>query len=210
MQIELFKATLKQTQSTWQRYIASYCLLQLGFIIDVLGGSGFLLGHQAIELAGFKVVREAISLTYGVLFLVFVVSALFESRILRQCFDATGHEVLLEPPELKLWLVSPFSTFRIGPFRVFRIIFWLLFIFGFSTLLLFIDVHLVPPALLYPKVLRTPPLIDRGLFVAIGWFDLAVLLLCIPLGWQIFENLRAVASFIFKPADGMEKATGAA
>ena len=202
MQIELFKAALKQTQTTWQRYIAAYCLLQMGFVIDVLGGSSFLVKHQAVELAGFKVVREAISFAYGVLFLVFVVAALVESRILRRCFDTPDPKVsaaLQELPELQLWLVSPFSTFRLGRYRVLRGVFWLLFLFGFSTLVFFIAVHLLPPALLYPKVLRTPPLIDRRLFQAIGWFALAVLLLCIPLGWEIFKNLKAVSSAIFEP-----------
>lgn len=208
MQIELIKATLKQTQTTWQRYMAACCLLLLGFVIDLLGGASFLVRHQAIELAGFKVVREAISLTYGVLFLVFVVVAWLESGILRQSLatpDAKVSATLQELPELQLWLVSPFSTFRLAGCRVLRVVFGSLFLLGFVTLTLFGTIHLLPPAFLYPKGLRTPPLfVSPCVFKAVGRFVLAVLLPYIPLGQQIRKNLRAVSKAIFQPLQRAE------
>lgn len=75
MESKLFEAALERVAKTWKTYITAICILHLTLIIDALSGFSFLRGGEPIDLAGFKVVREALSATYGLLFSLFVVNA---------------------------------------------------------------------------------------------------------------------------------------
>jgi len=75
MESKLIEAALERVVKTWKTYITAICILLLTLIIDALSGFSFLRGGEPIDLAGFKVVREALSATYGILFSVFVVNA---------------------------------------------------------------------------------------------------------------------------------------
>ena len=83
MSSELFSDALKGTRATWKKYVTGLCILDLGVLIDWLSGRSFFSGKEPIELAGFKVVREALSASYGVLFVIFIITAFYQSCVLR-------------------------------------------------------------------------------------------------------------------------------
>ena len=188
VQIESFVAALNQTQKTWGRFFTALCILLLTLLVDAVSGFSFLSGETAIDLAGFKVVREALSVTYGLLFTLFVATAFVESRLLkRYCLvaQASDSKALRELCELELWIMSPFST---SP--LLRALFWILFIDGFLFLVLFSAIHLagwIPP---------DPKRMSLAIYRGIGALDATLLLVCIPLGGRLYKNLESVRSTV--------------
>ena len=182
--MSLFVAMLKQVQGTWQTYTAALSILVMTFVIDGLGGFKFLQGTQEIQLAGFRVVRESISVVFGLLFSVFVVVAFYQSESLRrlsQVLTAANTTALNDLPDLRLWLLSPFSSDLF-----LRSVFWLVFLSGYLWLAWFGFVHLLARGRWLPQHM------GLRLFRAIGVFDLALLAVCVVLGWQIVHNFEAV------------------
>jgi hypothetical protein len=182
--LKRFEAALERAGKTWKRYSTALCALLLAFIIDWLSGFRFLKEQQQIEVAGFKVVREALSATYGILFSVFIATVFLEScQLLVR--SATTDGALSDPPDaLDLWLLSPFSGSR-----ALRSIFWALFLYGFCLLAFFSIVHLMG---------HWPPNPGRnmsmGLYRGIGLFDLLLLIPCSYYGYRTYQNLQRVRS----------------
>ena len=180
----LFEAILKQIQGTWQKYTVALSILVMSFIIDGLSGFKFLHDTQEIQLAGFKVVRESISVAFGLLFSVFVVAAFYQSENLKrssQALTEANAEALRNMPGLQLWLSSPFS-----PSRFLRWVFWGVFVSGYLWLAWFSLVHL----LAYGQLASQPH--GPWLFRSIGVFDLALFCVCVKLGWLLYWNFEDV------------------
>lgn len=179
MKPDLFEAALLKTQKTWQTYVKALCALDLVLLIDRLGGSNFLNPGGQIDVAGFKVVREALSATYGILFAVFIVATFCESRLLKKFSETAVH--FPESAEVALWFLSPFSWSRWG--RGFRIV---LFINGYFWLAWFARIHITN---------KYPPLKDgmkHPLYVGIGYVDAIIFLVCVCLGVMIYLDIRCV------------------
>jgi len=188
MQTALFQEALKQTQKTWQRYSAAICILSLSFLIDGLSNFSFLKGHQPIEVGGFKVVREALSATYGILFFVFIVTAYLESQVLKQCSQTvadTGAASLPDLSQLDLWFVSPFSKST-----MLRRLFWGMLILGLLFLALFTVIH--HASLMLPD----PGRMSQAVYVSIGVGDLLLLVLCVRFCYWIYKNLQSVRGYL--------------
>jgi len=183
MNLELFNDALKDAKHTWGKYIAALCILHVGFLIDALGGFEFFCGKGELHLGDFKVVREALSGTYGVLFFVFIVAAAYQAKLLRMLCPATGdrpHDVADRFDKGHLWLLSPFS-----PFGGLRFVFWLLFAHGFFTLALFSMVHLAG--------WHAPPGADRAAtYRLVGFLDLGLFCASLFPGWSIYRDLYRV------------------
>jgi hypothetical protein len=177
MKSDLFEAALLKTQKTWKTYVKALCGLTLGFLIDWLGGLSFFKGRAEINLAGFKVVREALSLTYGLLFAAFIATAFYESRLLKTLSETAVR--LPESTELELWYLSPFCNSRWRRFG------WSYFFFvGYFLLAVFSFIHL--SACIPPTIMKM-----RWYFL-IGVVDGVILLACLWPGWRIYRNLRSV------------------
>jgi hypothetical protein len=183
MNSTLFEAALQRAVKTWKTYIVAICILHLTLIIDALSGFSFLSGKEAINLAGFKVVREALSATYGILFSVFIATAFLESRLLKAYASTTQVSTSKDLSVLALWLISPFSD---SP--LLRKVFWFLLIDGFLLLAQFSFFHL---ALVSPP---DPNRMSPAAYRAIGAFDLFLFLICAPFAYRIYQNLQHVRS----------------
>jgi hypothetical protein len=166
----------------------SICILHLTLLIDALSGFTFLRGKTPIDLAGLKVVREALSLTYGILFSVFVATVFLESRLLKARCSIGEVSATERRSALDLWLLSPFSESAL-----LRGIFWFLFIDGFLFLALFSFVHL---ALVFPP---DPARMSATVYVAIGGIDCLLLFVCAPFAYRTYQNLRHVRSMLSQP-----------
>jgi len=176
---DLFEAALLKTQKTWKTYVTALCALNLGFLIDALGGSHFFGAGGEINLAGFKVVREALSAAYGLLFLAFIATTFYESRLLKTLSQPAVH--FPESPELALWFLSPFSRSLAG--RVFR---KCLFVVGYFCLAVFSVIHITKTSAPQTDDIRAL------LYVPIGYADGLILCFCVYLGVKICQNLRFV------------------
>jgi len=181
MNSKLFEAALARAAKTWKTYVSAICVLYLTLLIDFLSGFSFLSGREPINLAGFKVVREALSLTYGILFALFVTSAWLESRVLRASSSGSDSSMPADSAALDLWFISPFSSAR-----PLRFLFWFLFVDGFLFLAQFSLIHL---ACLWPP---DPKRMSEGVYIMIGVIDLILLLICLPLAYRIYKNLQHV------------------
>lgn len=188
MESKLFEAALERVVKTWKTYITAICILHLTLIIDALSGFSFLRGGEPIDLAGFKVVREALSATYGILFSLFVVNAFLESRLLKSRSSATDLSTANGFSVLDLWFLSPFSDSQI-----LRKAFWFLFIVGYLLLAQLSFVHL-----LFSETLSDPTRMSPGIFAAIGAIDFILLVICIPFGYRIYQNFQHVRSMLHK------------
>jgi hypothetical protein len=174
---DLFDAALLKTQKTWKTYVTAICSLNIGFLIDWLGKFSFFKGEAEISVAGFKVVREALSLTYGLLFAVFIATALCESRLLKALSETATRRP--ESTELEFWYLSPFSRSR------WRRFLWAgFFVDGYVLLVVFSVIHITK--WIPPKTMETP------LYVGIGWFDAFIFFGCALFVWPIYQNLRSV------------------
>ena len=109
MNSNLFEAALARTAKTWKAYVSAICILYLTLLIDSLSGFSFLSGNEPISLGGFKVVREALSLTYGILFTLFILTAFLESRVLKRSSVSLAPSPS-GPSAPDLWFISPFSA----------------------------------------------------------------------------------------------------
>lgn len=181
MDAKLFEAALERAAKTWKTYIAAICILHLTLIIDALSGFSFLQGKDPIDLAGFKVAREALSVTYGILFSVFVATTFLESRLLKIRSSASNITKSNGLSVLDLWFLSPFSC---SP--LLRKAFWFLFIDGFLFLAQFSFVHI---ALISPP---NPARMSSGIYVVIGAVDLVLLIICVPFGYRTYQNFQHV------------------
>ena len=131
-------------------------------------------------------VRESISVAFGLLFVVFVVAAFYQSENLKRSSEAltpANSEALRNLPELQLWLLSPFS-----PSRLLRRTFWGLFLYGYFLLAQFSIIHLFA----YGKGLPDPKRMAPWIFRSIGALDLALFGVCVWWGWRLYQNLKAV------------------
>jgi hypothetical protein len=153
----------------------------------------------AIEVGGFKIVREALSATYGLLFTLFVFRAWLESRVAwKICKAETVVPISAVETKAVLWLVSPFSWFR-----ALRWVFWGLLADGFITLAVFSAIHIgnvrslpnwlklvesgiAPPGNSRPITL--PPWAYKG----IGYMDLVLLLVCLWPCVGLIQNLTRI------------------
>jgi len=154
-------------------------------MIDILSGLTFLRGENAIDLAGFKVVREALSATYGILFSVFVATVFLESRLLKDRSSFLDGSIYSGGSMLDLWFLSPFSDFLL-----LRKIFWLLFIDGFIFLAGFSIIHLT---------LTFPPDSARmgtPVYMLIGAVDAIFFIVCAPFAYRTYQNLQHVRSML--------------
>ena len=188
MESKLFEAALERVINTWKTYVTAICILHLTLIIDALSGFSFLRGEEPIDLAGFKVVREALSATYGILFSLFVVNAFLESRLLKTRSSATDLSTANGFPVLELWFLSPFSDSQI-----LRKAFWFLFIVGYLLLAQLSVVHL-----LFSERLSDPTRMSSEVFAAIGAIDFILLVICMPFGYRIYQNCQHVQSMLHK------------
>ena len=183
MNLELFNDALKDAKNTWGKFFAALCILDVGFLIDALGGFEFFHGKGELHLGDFKVVREALSGTYGVLFFVFIVTAAYQAKLLRMLCPATSdrpHDPVDRFDKGHLWLLSPLS-----PFGGLRFVFWLLFAHGFFTLALFSTVHLTG--------WQAPPGTDPATtYRLVGFLDLGLFLASLFPGWSICRELGRV------------------
>jgi len=180
MNSNLFEAAPARAAKTWKAYISALCILHLTLLIDSLSGFSFLSGNEPISLGGFKVVREALSLTYGILFTLFIVTAFLESGVLKRS------SVGLSPTPsgnsaVDLWFISPFSASRF-----LRGLFWFFLVDGFLFLAAFSLIHLDG---------RWPPNPDRmsaKIYTLIGRVDFILFVTCLPFAYLIYRNLRRV------------------
>ena len=179
---------MERVINTWKTYVTAICILHLTLIIDALSGFSFLRGEEPIDLAGFKVVREALSATYGILFSLFVVNAFLESRLLKTRSSATDLSTANGFPVLELWFLSPFSDSQI-----LRKAFWFLFIVGYLLLAQLSVVHL-----LFSERLSDPTRMSSEVFAAIGAIDFILLVICMPFGYRIYQNFQHVQSMLHK------------
>lgn len=138
MSSTLFEAAAERAVKTWKAYLAALCVLLLAFIIDWMSGSPFFVKGEPIGLANFKVVREALSATYGILFAVFVGAAYQESRLLKLSVKDAADSSVARPVAIDLWFISPFSSSR-----SLRVLFWFSFLYGFGLLGFFTVIHLI-------------------------------------------------------------------
>ena len=184
MQSKLFETALERAAKTWQTYTKALCTLHLAFIIDALGGNLFLQG-KSIDFAGFTVVRESLSATYGILFSLFVATTFIESRLLKTCISPNNPLMPDELPVLHLWFLSPFSDL---PFM--RKMFWFLFIDGFHVLALFSFAHL------FPHGVKPSLNIDLEIYGAIGVIDLILFIICVPFGYLTYRNFQSVRAML--------------
>ena len=163
------------------------CILHLTLLIDALSKFPFLRGEASIDLAGFKVVREALSATYGILFTLFVATAFLESKLLKTSISAADGAASKELPALDLWFLSPFSDTPL-----FRKLFWFLFIDGFLFLAQFSFVHL---ALIWPPA---PARMSPAIYRTIGAIDLLLFAICTPFAYWTYQNLQQVRSILYE------------
>src|SRR4051812_32290230 len=105
MSSTLFEAAAERAVKTWKAYLAALCVLLLAFIIDWMSGSPFFVKGEPIGLSNFKVVREALSATYGILFAVFVGAAWQESRLLRLSVKDAADSSVARPVAIDLWFI---------------------------------------------------------------------------------------------------------
>ena len=179
----LFEAAAERTAKTWKTYIVALCVLQLTLMIDIMSGFSFLGEGGKIDLAGFKIVREALSATYGILFGVFIGTAYFESGLLLRSAGNTSGSILARPAAIDLWFISPFSHSRF-----LRGLFWAALAYGFLLLVVFGLIHVAGWG---PPRSGTVPL---WAYRAIGVVDLAVLIVCLKYARRICRNLGKVRS----------------
>lgn len=185
MDSNLFDAALQLTATTWKAYTVAICILFVTLMIDMLSGFSFLKGKTPIDLAGFKIVREALSATYGLVFSSFVATVFLESRLLKSRSSATNLSTSNASSVLDLWFLSPFSASGL-----LRTVFWILFIYGFLLLAIFSCVHLariLPP---------DPNRMSSAKYVAIGAGDLVLLVICAPFGYWTYQNFQHVRSVL--------------
>jgi len=186
----LFEAAAERAGKTWKIYIVALCILQLTLVIDAMSGLSFLGKGGQIDLAGFKVVREALSATYGILFAVFIGAAYLESGLLLRSAGHTSGSILARPAALDLWFISPFSHSRF-----LRGLFWAALFNGFILLGVFAWVHVAGWG---PPRSGTVPF---WAYRAIGVVDLLVLIVCLEFARRIRRNLRKVRSKLGSSAD---------
>lgn len=179
----LFEAAAERAAKTWKIYIVALCILQLTLMIDAMSGLSFLWEGGQIDLAGFKVVREALSATYGILFAVFIGAAYLESGLLLRSAGDTSGSILARPAAIDLWFISPFSHSRF-----LRGLFWAALGYGFFLLGVFGWVHVAGCG---PPRSGTVPF---WAYRAIGWVDLLILVVCLKYAWRIRRNLGKVQS----------------
>lgn len=203
---DVFASALENMQSTWKAFALTLCTLHLLLIIDVLSGSQFMKEGGAIEIGDFKIVRETLSATYGLLFTFFVVKALLESRVVRELCIAEAEGSISEvDTKAVLWLVSPFSWSR-----GLRVVFWLLLADGFILLAAFSAIHLFDvrsfpflPEITEPvkgsSGAQLPIKMLKPAYVGIGVLDLLLLVFCLWRCRELVENLRFIRAK-FTPA----------
>jgi hypothetical protein len=150
-------------------------------MIDQMSGAEFLCQGKPIDLAGFKVVREALSAAYGILFAVFIGAAYLGSRVLRE--SAPGSSAMERPAVIALWFVSPFSKSLF-----LRFLFWGALVYGFVLLAIFSVIHL---AAIGPPRSNT---VSSLTYRAIGAGDLLVLIFSTSYAFKIYRNLEKVRS----------------
>jgi hypothetical protein len=177
----LFEAAAERAVKTWKAYLAGLCLLLLAFVIDWMSGSPFFTEGKPIELANFKVVREALSATYGILFAVFVGASYQESRLLLRCAKGSLDKSLARPAAIDLWFISPFSHSRF-----LRFLFWLSFAYGFGLLGIFSVIHLA--GCMQPHEGR----MSQWPYQAIGVADALVFIGCLLFARWTCRNLQEV------------------
>lgn len=187
MATDAFKPALERTIKTWQKYTVALCALTFAFVIDAVGGFEFFKKQTEINLAGFKVVREAFSLSYGIFFCLFTGLVFLESSVLEKRSTDGARSAEEIRPLLDGWIISPFSERKL-----LRALFWYLFGCGFITLAGLTLIHLA---------LWWPP--DRGrmswtVYRAIGVFDAATLFVSLWFGYRTYRNLRAVRATLPK------------
>lgn len=190
MSSERFEAALEQAAKTWKTYFAAICILHVTIMIDALSGFPFLTGETPIDLAGFEVVREALSATYGIVFALFVATVYLESDLLKarsSTAELSGSSWL---SVVDLWFLSPFSE---SP--LLRGAFWFLFVHGLFVLALFSFSHL---AVVLPP---DPGRMSEAMYVAIGAVDLILLILCIPFAYFTYQNFEYVRALLSKDDD---------
>lgn len=186
MNSNLFEAALARAAKTWKAYISAICILSITLLIDYLSGFSFLLGKEPINLGGFKVVREALSLTFGILFSLFIATAWLESRVLKRSAVALSPSTSSSGNSaLELWFISPFSASRF-----LRGVFWFFLVDGFLFLGTFSLIHLT--GTLPPDPRRMAP----WLYWAIGGIDCLVFAVCLPFAYFIFRNIQHVRSML--------------
>jgi hypothetical protein len=189
MSSTLFEAAAERAVKTWKAYLAALCVLLLAFIIDWMSGSPFFVKGEPIGLANFKVVREALSATYGILFAVFVGAACQESRLLRLSVKDAADSSVARPVAIDLWFISPFSYSR-----SLRVLFWVSFVYGFGLLAFFSVIHLLgcwPP----PEARMS-----HFAYRAIGAGDALVLAGCLRFALApIYRNLQEVRRKLVPP-----------
>jgi hypothetical protein len=188
MSSTLFEAAAERAVKTWKAYLAGLCLLLLAFVIDWMSGSPFF-KEGKIELGNFKVVREALSATYGILFAVFVGAACQESRLLRVSVKDAEDSSVARPVAIDLWFISPFSYSR-----SLRGLFWVSFSCGFGLLAFFSIIHLIG--------WKQPPAARMSHFVyrAIGAGDALVFAGCLRFALlPICRNLQEVRRKLVPP-----------
>ena len=187
MEQKQFEALIEATAKTWRAYAVAIGVLYLSMVVDVLSKAPFFLGYHPIELGGFKIVREALSATYGIVFSGFVATVCLESNLLRKRLCSIEVATLSRTPVLDLWFLSPFSDSRL-----LRAMFWLLFADGFVLLAIFSIIHI---ALILPP---DPARMSELTYRSIGAFDLLLLIVCVPFGYKTFGNLSCVQDFLLK------------
>lgn len=181
MSSERFEAALERAAKTWKAYFAAICILHVTVMIDALSGFPFLEGRTPIDLAGFEVVREALSATYGLVFSLFVATVYLESNLLKARSSAADLSSSCWLSVVDLWFLSPFSE---SP--LLRAVFWFLFVDGFLVLGLFSFAHLA--VVLPPDSGR----MSLATYVAIGVVDLILMIICIPFAYYTYRNFEHV------------------
>ncbi|HYJ06817.1 MAG TPA: hypothetical protein VEX43_16900 [Chthoniobacterales bacterium] len=188
MSSTLFDAAAERTGKTWKTYMVALCILQLTLMIDAMSGFSFLREGGEIDLAGFKIVREALSATYGILFAVFIGTAYFESGLLLRSAGDTSGSILAKPAAIDLWFISPFSHSRFM-----RGLFWAALGYGFFLLGFFGWVHVAGWG--------PPKYMPFWAYRAIGVVDLLVLIVCLEYARRIRRNFAEVKSKLGSPAE---------
>ncbi|MEZ4705847.1 MAG: hypothetical protein R3A44_01495 [Caldilineaceae bacterium] len=155
-ELETAKAAISSVRKGWSRYLAVLWTINLVLAIDFLTGKQFLYGAAEIEFANFKVPRIAFSLTYTLLFGVFILWTSASTRFLQTLIcdelNAEQRQAVSRLPEVRLWLLSPIS-----PSIMNRVAFALLTIEGFMLLTIIGAIHVLriqmpDSTLMHPRV----------------------------------------------------------
>jgi hypothetical protein len=170
---------LETTSKTWKAYAKAISILNLTFLIDWMGGFTFMKKGGSLDIGGFKIVREAFSATYGIVFFAFVLTVFLQSGLLSRSTD---------PPmpsdaddQLDSWFLSPFSDSALV-----RFIFWLFFVGGFLWLAALCVVHLF--LISEPD----PDRMSEAIYFLIGVGNTILLAVATWLGKRTYQNMAEV------------------